>query len=618
MFTNQFKLFTRNITCIIVYHRKHPFLYRVYHRFQTGSNIDATSGSLILETGNETLERRVAARNVNDPEDRTPEITIKEAVKKAFGAIEENGQLYYTEQDTGKKIPIHESAINIVVDERTQNEFKKQLEQAPNKSVYDLTFKRGMNITLHTPIIYDDFESSNGWYYTYHVNGGHTGNKNGRVSPSATAYRQEKLSLKPYTSYTVRAWVKSEAASKQTISVHVDNQAGRGQGLNQELQLEGNGWKLLEIFFNTGSHPEYFSEVAIGNKGNANLHFDDVSITQWMPTEDLARNHVVSQWNTPRIGYVDGVTFSKVPNAKVRYQLEIDGKLTDIKPAAQVDSQGKRSINFKDFNNGNSIYAGSHISVYAVDEKNNNLKVKIAENGDQNLRNRLRPSSVQYFYKQIQNAYTLEMKTGANAPNASYKFVNLTKQTTHDMWSGGPNTSMWADWLAYNPNDEYALVAMVDGKEYFVYKEIGKNIPDVIHSGTRQLVSALNNSSVIDVAQSNNNNVILHQNKNGNNQKWKLVYDSSKGAYQIKSLINENLVLAWNNYQGSNNVFATPNLNLEEHYWIVERAGNGYFYLKNKKNSKYLDVTGSGTANGTNVIVYDFTGNNNQKFKLQN
>ncbi|MES1054615.1 transposase [Bacillus thuringiensis] len=37
MFTNQFKLFTRNITCIIVYHRKHPFLYRVYHRFQTGS-----------------------------------------------------------------------------------------------------------------------------------------------------------------------------------------------------------------------------------------------------------------------------------------------------------------------------------------------------------------------------------------------------------------------------------------------------------------------------------------------------------------------------------------------------------------------------------------------------
>ncbi|PGO51075.1 Iota toxin protein Ib, partial [Bacillus cereus] len=84
------------------------------------SNIDATSGSLILETGKETLERRVAARDVNNPEDKTPEITVGEAIKKAFGAVEREGQLYYTEQDTGKEIPIHESAINIVVDKRTQ------------------------------------------------------------------------------------------------------------------------------------------------------------------------------------------------------------------------------------------------------------------------------------------------------------------------------------------------------------------------------------------------------------------------------------------------------------------------------------------------------------------
>ncbi|PFK27805.1 binary toxin-like calcium binding domain-containing protein [Bacillus cereus] len=581
------------------------------------SNIDATSGSLILETGNETLERRVAARDINNPEDRTPEITIKEAIKKAFGAIEKNGLLYYKEQDTGKEIPIHESAVNIVVDEKTQTEWNKQLEQMPGKSVYDLTFKRGMNITLLKPIVYDDFESSNGWNYTSYVNGGHTGKKNGIVSPGATAYRQEKLNLKPYTSYTVRAWIKSESTSKQTLSVHVDNQAGKGRGLNQELQLEGSDWKLLEIAFNTGNHPEYFSEIAIGNKGNKNLHFDDVSITQWYPTEDLIRNHVVSQWNASKMGYVDGVTLSKVPNTKVRYQLEIDGKLTDIKQASSIDSQGKRFINFKDFNNGNSIYAGSHISVYAVDEKNDNLKVKITENGDQKLRDQLRPSNISYFYKQIHNAYTFEIRTGANAPNASYKVVNLTNNTTHNMWSGGPNTSIWADWLAYNPNDEYAVVAVVDGKEYFVYKDKAKNLmPQTIHSGTYQMVSALNNSSVIDLNQSNNN-IILHQNKNGNNQKWKLVYDSNKSAYQIKNIANENLVLAWNDYQGSNNVFATPNRQYEEHYWIVEDAGYGYFYLKNKKNSKYLDVTGSGSANGTNIIVYNFTGNSNQKFKLQ-
>ena len=30
---------------------------------------------------------------------------------------------------------------------------------------------------------------------------------------------------------------------------------------------------------------------------------------------------------------------------------------------------------------------------------------------------------------------------------------------------------MWADWLSFNPNDEFAVVAVVDGKEYVVYKD---------------------------------------------------------------------------------------------------------------------------------------------------
>ncbi|MGQ7115072.1 hypothetical protein ACUOFC_57560 [Escherichia sp. TWPC-MK] len=37
---------------------------------------------------------------------------MQEAIKKAFGAIEKEGQLYYKEQKTGKEVPIHESAFN--------------------------------------------------------------------------------------------------------------------------------------------------------------------------------------------------------------------------------------------------------------------------------------------------------------------------------------------------------------------------------------------------------------------------------------------------------------------------------------------------------------------------
>ncbi|WP_459501452.1 hemolysin BL regulatory component HblB [Bacillus sp. C1] len=102
--------------------------------------------------------------------------------------------------------------------------------------------------------------------------------------------------------------------------------------------------------------------------------------------------------------------------------------------------------------------------------------IKIAEKKEQDLMNQLRPSNVFYFYKKIQNAYTFEIKTGTHAPNASYKVMNLTKNTVHNMWSGGPNTNMWADWLSFNPKDEFAVVAIVDGKEYVVYKDKVENI----------------------------------------------------------------------------------------------------------------------------------------------
>ncbi|WP_238702760.1 RICIN domain-containing protein [Bacillus thuringiensis] len=65
------------------------------------------------------------------------------------------------------------------------------------------------------------------------------------------------------------------------------------------------------------------------------------------------------------------------------------------------------------------------------------------------------------------------------------------------------------------------------------------------------------------------------------------------------------------------NVFATPNEKKEEHYWKLKRAGAGYVYVENLKNGHVLDIMGSGTGNGTNLIVYNRTGTTNQKFKIQ-
>ncbi|MGE6509897.1 RICIN domain-containing protein [Bacillus sp. WBUNB004] len=50
---------------------------------------------------------------------------------------------------------------------------------------------------------------------------------------------------------------------------------------------------------------------------------------------------------------------------------------------------------------------------------------------------------------------------------------------------------------------------------------------------------------------------------------------------------------------------------------MFEDAGNGYYYIKNKASSQYLDVQREYTDEGTRIIAYDYSGNNNQKFKLE-
>ncbi|MBQ9014505.1 MAG: RICIN domain-containing protein [Firmicutes bacterium] len=50
--------------------------------------------------------------------------------------------------------------------------------------------------------------------------------------------------------------------------------------------------------------------------------------------------------------------------------------------------------------------------------------------------------------------------------------------------------------------------------------------------------------------------------------------------------------------------------------WFIEDAGGGYVYIRNLWGY-YLDVANGVNANGTNVNVWKFNGNDNQKWKLQ-
>ncbi|AQZ47425.1 1-phosphatidylinositol phosphodiesterase precursor [Paenibacillus larvae subsp. larvae] len=133
-----------------------------------------------------------------------------------------------------------------------------------------------------------------------------------------------------------------------------------------------------------------------------------------------------------------------------------------------------------------------------------------------------------------------------------------------------------------------------------------------------QIATALNDKSVVDMSLQTYGNVHLWEYHGGLNQKWRVIYDATKDAYQIKSVYDKDRVLAWNDYQGSRQVFATPNQHKEEHYWVLEATRDGYYIIKNKKDpTLVLDVADFKTENGSKIIVYKQNNGKNQKFKLR-
>ncbi|TPG82514.1 hypothetical protein EEL32_18925 [Brevibacillus laterosporus] len=97
--------------------------------------------------------------------------------------------------------------------------------------------------------------------------------------------------------------------------------------------------------------------------------------------KSLLTGHEFGSWNIVNFNhtqYVDGLYFNKVPSRKVRYQLSIDRVETAIKDAYPLDFQGRRYVNFLDFNAGRGIPIGSRVQVLAVDDQYDNLRFQVA------------------------------------------------------------------------------------------------------------------------------------------------------------------------------------------------------------------------------------------------
>lgn len=92
-----------------------------------------------------------------------------------------------------------------------------------------------------------------------------------------------------------------------------------------------------------------------------------------------------------------------------------------------------------------------------------------------------------------------------------------------------------------------------------------------------------------------------------NSSAWyRIVCRQSNKALDVNgsSTANGANIIQWDYWGGTNQ------------QWKITSLGNGYFSIINRNSSKALDVTGSSTTGGANIIQYTYSGGNNQQWKI--
>ncbi|WP_144489740.1 insecticidal delta-endotoxin Cry8Ea1 family protein [Bacillus thuringiensis] len=161
----------------------------------------------------------------------------------------------------------------------------------------------------------------------------------------------------------------------------------------------------------------------------------------------------------------------------------------------------------------------------------------------------------------------------------------------------------------------------INGKTYKFNKD-GKCLnPNgeaiMLDDGIYQIAFSDAQSMVVDAYDSGSENLQLKRSADSAHQQWIFNYIPEQQAYQISNKERPDQVLAGNTSKGrTHNVLITKNEHKTEHYWKLEPTTDGYFKLINKQTRLGLAVRSANTHDGAEIIGSDYTGNNEQKFKL--
>lgn len=130
--------------------------------------LEKNAANIIIDSGTDVKERYIAAKDFEDPEDLTPVLTVKEALKLAFKnniTEEEDGFLYYDDK------LIEAPQTLRIVDEYTRKTMEKQIKatSGPFKNVktfYDVKLFPKMALDIKIGLFFEEAYISNSYYHT--------------------------------------------------------------------------------------------------------------------------------------------------------------------------------------------------------------------------------------------------------------------------------------------------------------------------------------------------------------------------------------------------------------------------------------------------------------------
>ncbi|KOM97482.1 hypothetical protein ACP49_10530 [Clostridium botulinum] len=255
--------------------------------------IENKTASIIVDSGDEVKERRVYAKDYNDPELRNaPSITLREAIKLSFPkeVTEKEGLLYYNDR------PIFESAVMTYTDNDTVKMIEKQVNDKTGKfkdvnTIYDVKLEPKMNFTIKLTKKFYSGELTKEDQYDWHAVGISDGGVTGKTQYSSNTEMTTtsvcvlpKGIIEDQKEYYVSLYMKADGDTKATIELLSSNPEIQSPLASKEVNLNNKGYQRIDIPIKNLESKKfeyiYISYPAVIYPADIKVYWDDVSITE--------------------------------------------------------------------------------------------------------------------------------------------------------------------------------------------------------------------------------------------------------------------------------------------------------------------------------------------------